>query len=148
MGASTRHGMTLNEVGSVKSEVESEVGSDEFLRVLRALCARQIDITTSIATHGDSTGTSRHGMTLNEVGSVKSEVESEVGSDEFLRVLCALCARQTDITTSIAPLPGEIARAGNLTIDGRNLAQMILRMPIIKLHHIGRFAHRYGIIDR
>ena len=49
--------MTLNEVGSVKSEVESEVGSDEFLCVLRALCARQTDITTSITTHGDSTGT-------------------------------------------------------------------------------------------
>jgi hypothetical protein len=55
---------------------------------------------------------------LNEVGSVKSEVESEVGSDEFLRVLCALCARQTDITTSIALLPGEITLAGDLAIDG------------------------------
>ncbi len=85
---------------------------------------------------------------LNEVGSVKSEVESEVGSDEFRRVLCALCARQTDITTSIAPLPREIALTGDLAIYGRNFAQMILRMPIIVLHDISRFAHRYGIIDR
>ena len=49
------HRTPLNEVGSVKSEVKSEVGSDEFLRVLCALCARQTDITTSIATHGDAT---------------------------------------------------------------------------------------------
>ncbi len=45
-------------------------------------------------------------------------------------------------------LPRKITLTGDLAIDGRNFAQMILRMPIIKLHRIGRFAHRYGIIDR